>query len=141
MREDLGGTYGVQVDGAAARDPSPRFTFQVSFGADPERLEELTSVVFAEMDSLRRQGPDPEVVDKVKESQRRGNETSLRQNSYWMWQLLYADRLGTDPTDIARYEALIDALTGDAIRDAAGRYLRFDNYVRVSLYPEERPSG
>jgi zinc protease len=141
LREDMGGTYGVGVSGIGERDPRPEYTFRISFGSAPDRLEELTAVVFQQIDSLKRVGPTPDEVDKVKEMQRRDRETQLRQNSYWLSQLIVAERYGLDPRNILTYEELIESLTPEAIREAANRYLPTDNYVRVSLYPEQAETG
>jgi predicted Zn-dependent peptidase len=48
-----------------------------------------------------------------------------------------ADLYATDPRGILAYEELIDTLTSDDIREAARRYIRLDNYVRVTLMPEQ----
>ncbi len=137
LREDMGGTYGVSVSGGGRRDPRPRYNFSIGFGSDPERLEELVSAVFVEIDRLKTSGPTEEEVAKVKETMRRSRETNLRDNDYWLGQLLAAERYGLDPNNILNYEELIDALTGEMVREAANKYLRTDNYVRVSLYPED----
>ncbi len=136
LREDLGGTYGVGVSGSSARDPDQEYSFRISFGADPERLEELTEVVFQQIDSLRTHGPTQEYIDKVKETQRRSRETNLRRNGYWLGRLSAAVRHGTDPRNILDDEKFIDGLTAEMIRAAAEMYLRTDNYVQVSLFPE-----
>jgi zinc protease len=136
LREDLAGTYGVSVSAAPERDPVPSFSMTVRFGAEPGRLEELTSVVFDEINELKANGPSQTDLDKVKEAQRRSRETSLKQNGYWLYQLLFADRFGTDPGDILTYESLIQELDAETLREAAAEYLPTDNYVRVSLYPE-----
>ena len=47
-----------------------------------------------------------------------------------------AERYGSDPRNILTYEKLIDALTAEDIRRAAALYIRFDNYVQVTLMPE-----
>ena len=39
-------------------------------------------------------------------------------------------------SEIPNGEKLISALTSDDLQKAAIKYLRTDNYVRVSLYPE-----
>ncbi len=136
LREELAGTYGVSVGATTEKDPVPAFSVSVSFAADPDRLDDLVTQVFAEIDSLRIRGPEPGYIQKVQEAQRRGRETNLKQNSYWLYQLLYADRFGTDPSEILTYESLIEALTAEAIGRAARRYLPKDNYIRVSLYPQ-----
>jgi zinc protease len=137
LREDLGGTYSVSVGSRSERHPVPSYSMRISFGADPRRLEELTAVVFQEIDSLKLRGAMLSDVVKVKESQRRTLETSLKQNNYWLWQLLAADRLGESPSEVLDGSDLIDALTPEMLQQAARRYLPADNYVRVSLYPEK----
>jgi len=139
LREDLGGTYGVNVSASAARDPQPRYSFQIGFGSAPDRAEELTGVVFAHLDSLAAAGPTVEELQKVREMQRRERETALRQNGYWLNALVTRYREGRDPRDILGGERMIDALDAAAIRDAARRYLRRDNYVQVMLLPEKTP--
>jgi zinc protease len=136
LREDLAGTYGVSVGATTERDPVPAYAVSVSFAADPDRLDDLVKQVFAEIDSLKVFGPNQEYIQKVQEAQRRSRETSLKQNNYWLYQLLYADRFGTHPSEILTYESLIEALTADMIAHAASRYLPRNNYIRVSLYPQ-----
>jgi zinc protease len=137
LREDMGGTYGVSAGGSGSRDPVPVFRFNIGFGTSPERLDELVAAVFEEIDSLQTVGPSQQDIDKVKEIQRRAYETDLRQNSFWLGQLVAAERYGLDPRNILDYEELIDGLNGEMVRQAAVRYLRTDNYVQVSLYPEQ----
>ncbi|MEE9133191.1 MAG: insulinase family protein [Gemmatimonadota bacterium] len=136
LREDMGGTYGVGVSGVGIRDPRQEYTFRISFGTAPERLEELTAAVFQQIDSIKTFGPTQEDIDKVKEIQRRQRETSLRENGYWLSQLVSYDRYGLDLRGILTYDELVDGLTTEVVQEAAQRYLRTDNYVQVSLYPE-----
>ena len=114
-------------------------SFGISFGTAPERLEELSAAVFQQIDSVKTNGPTQEDIDKVKETQRRGHETNLRENAYWLNQLIAYERSGLDIRDILTYEALIETLTLEWVQEAAQLYLRTDNYVQISLYPEEQP--
>jgi zinc protease len=136
LREDLGGTYSVGVSSNGARRPSEQFSVKISFGSDPERVEELVGVVFQQIDSLKALGPTDVEVEKVQEMQRRARETALRENGFWTQMLLNHDRFGTDAREILAYEDLVAALSVDRVREAARRYLRPDNYVLVTLYPE-----
>ncbi len=136
LREDLGGTYGVSVDFQAARIPDEEYAVTIGFGTDPERLEELTGVVFEELRKMRTDGPAQEYIEKVQESQRSDREESLKQNSYWLGQLSAWYRQGTDPRGILTYEILIDALTPELVRETAERFLNLENYIQVSLVPE-----
>ena len=137
LREELGGTYSVSVTARPERDPVSSFSLQISFGTDPGRLEELAAVVFEEIEGLKTRDSLDADVAKVRESQRRSLETNLKQNNYWLWQLVAADRLGIDPGEALVYDALIERLDAEMIREAARLYLPTQNYVRVSLLPEK----
>jgi zinc protease len=140
LREDLGGVYGVSVGASSSIIPDTSYQVSVGFGADPARLDELLDSTLATIRAFQEGGPADSIVLKVQETQRRNRETSLRLNSYWLGQLLFAHRYGLDPKTILEYEARVAGLTGARIRDAARRYIRFDNYVQVTLLPET-PSG
>jgi zinc protease len=137
LREDLAGTYDVSVVASAARLPEPRYSFHIGFGSAPERVTELTDVVLSVIDSLKTAGPPESDVQKVREIQRRERETNLRQNGYWLEALVARYREGRDPRDILEGGRLIDALDAAVIQQAARRYLRTDNYVQVTLVPEQ----
>jgi zinc protease len=136
LRENLGGTYGVSVSPSASRDPQPSYRFTIGFGSAPERLEALTVAALAQIDSLKRFGTTPEYLNKVKEAALRSRETAIKQNNYWLSQISTFDQSGWPLAEIPNGEKLISALTVEDLKRAAAKYLRTDNYVRVSLYPE-----
>jgi zinc protease len=140
LRENLGGTYGVSVSPSAAREPRPSYRFTIGFGSAPERLEDLTAAALAQIDSVKRFGITTEYLNKVKEAAFRSRETALKQNSYWLSQISTFDQNGWALDEIPNGEKLISALTAEDIQRAAQKYLRTDNYVRVSLYPETFPA-
>jgi zinc protease len=137
LREDMGGTYGVGVGGSSTKNPREEYSFSISFGTAPERLEEMVDSVFVVIERLKPDGPTQEDIDKVKEQQRRSNETNLRENGYWIGQINARVSSGGELGDITTYEQYIDALTADDVQAAAQLYLNLEKYVRVSLYPEE----
>ncbi|MDQ6768805.1 MAG: insulinase family protein, partial [Gemmatimonadota bacterium] len=140
LRENLGGTYGVSVAPSATRDPQPSYRFSIGFGSAPERLEALTAAALAQIDSVKRFGTTPEYLTKVKEAALRSRETALKQNNYWLAQISTFDQNQWPLEEIPNGEKLISALTAQDLQRAAQKYLRTDNYVRVSLYPENFPA-
>jgi len=135
LREDLGGTYGVGVSASYDKYPDEGYGLRIQFGSAPDRVEELTEVVFREIEAFKNPGPDAEDVNNVREIQRRAQETNLRENGYWVAQLTFADQYGTDPRFLVSYD-LINEMTVEKIREAAVRYFRTGNFVIVSLFPE-----
>ena len=69
------------------------------------------------------------------EKERRARETNLQENGWWVSQLRFADQYGSDPRFLLDY-SLLAGVTAETIRRDAQRYLRMDNYIQVSLFPE-----
>jgi zinc protease len=136
LREDLGGTYGVSISQSTERGPWPNYAVHISFDSAPERLDSLSSAVFAVVEQMKSRGPTATDLAKVKETQRRSYERGLRENSFWLQQLLTRSENAEDLRNVLTYPALVDALTAQQVQEAARKYLRADNYVRISLYPE-----
>lgn len=136
LREELSGTYGARVSASTRQLPDSSYTVSISFGSAPDRADELVQATFHLIDSLQTTGPSAADVDRVKEAQRRNREESLRRNGFWVGQLTTRSRLGLPLDGVLEYDDLVDGLTADMIREAARRYLRKDNYILVTLYPE-----
>jgi zinc protease len=139
LREELGGTYGVGVGASAIRDPRPEYRFVLDFSAAPERLDELSRALFAELDSVRRGGLTEGELAKVREQHRREREVQLRENEFWMAQLVAYDRYGWDFAGMTEVP-LSGTFTVADLREAARRYLDPSRFVQISLFPEDEPS-
>jgi zinc protease len=135
LREDLSGTYGASVAASTRQIPDSSYTVSIGFGSAPERAKELVSTTFHLIDSLQVVGPSADDLARVKEIQRREREIVLRQNRFWAGQLAARTRLGLPLNGILDYDDLVSGLTADAVKRAA-HYLRRDNYILVTLYPE-----
>ncbi len=80
LREQLGGTYGVNVSFGNSAPQKGYGTMNVSFGSAPDRVEGLQKAVIDEVTRLRNEGPSADDLQKVQELERRDLETSARQN-------------------------------------------------------------
>ena len=136
LREDKGGTYGVNVGANCRSIPTQRYEVSVSFGSAPERTDELVSEVFAVIDSIQAGIVSDSNLVKVKEMPIRGHETSLKENGTWIAAMADADEDGRDQRDFLRLPEYVSAVTREKLRDAARLYLRKDQYARFTLLPE-----
>jgi zinc protease len=109
---------------------------RISYGVEPERLDELTAATFAVIDSLSTYGASAENLAKVQETRRRSRETDLRENGFWLAAISAYDRDGQPLEDILELEPLLAGLTSEGIGAAARRWLDPGRYVQVSLLPE-----
>lgn len=135
LREDLGGTYSVGVGASASHYPEEEYSISLGFGCDPERVEELTEVIFEQIDSLKTVGTTDFYLDKVKEIAKRDREVAMKENRFWLNGLGWVDFHGLDPVRHLRYNDMVDSLTVEAVQDAAQRYLDTSNYARFVLLP------
>jgi zinc protease len=136
IREDEGGSYGVSVRASADRIPRQTASLTVSFGCDPDRVDELTAVVYDEIRRLQTAGPDLEHVSKVQQQDRREREVQLRENGFWLAALESSLWNEEDPRLILDFDTLVDSLTPESIRGAAARWVDLDRRVEVVLVPE-----
>ncbi len=137
LREDLGGTYGVRVGASGSHYPDEEYSIALSFECDPDRVEELTEVIFEQIDSLKTVGTTDVYVDKVKEIAKREHEVSMKENGFWASGLSWADFHGVDPVRYLRYSDMVDSLTTEAVQEAAKKYFDLSNSTRFVLLPEE----
>jgi zinc protease len=137
VREDKSGTYGIGVWQSVSRYPKETYNITITFGCDPKRTDELTNIVFNQIDSLKNFGPEEKYITKVREQHIRTREVDLKQNDFWLGSLqdYYSNNL--DPRGIIKYSKFFDTLSPSSMQKAAQKYLDMNNYVKVVLYPAE----
>ncbi len=138
LREELSGTYGVNVQPSYSKIPREEYRVSIDLGADPKRIDELAADIFQEIEKLKTEGPDDKEVADVRTAEFRQYETSSKQNGWWLSQLAERYRLGEDLMELLTFPDSLDLLTKDVVRDAARTYFDTENYVQVTLYPEKR---
>lgn len=145
IREELSGVYGVQVQGSIGERPRPGYQFLIYFACDPQRVDELTAAVRAEIEKIATAGPSVEEVAASKAQQHRERQTALEQNGFWVNALddAFAWPTGQPGEILGGYDALVDATSGARIREDAQTYLGANaRTVRVVVLPETmRPSN
>lgn len=138
LREERGGVYGASVYATPQRRPRETYRFSISFGCDPERVEELTNAVFETIEEIKENGISEDYVARVQEQQRQARTVSLEENRFWLTALrnaYYADSI-SEPLDILDYSELVDSLTAEDLQKAVMEWLT-DRYVQVTLFPEQ----
>ena len=138
LREDMGAVYGVQIDAALERRPRERYVVKLAFGCAPEQVQPLIKAVFAEIESIQKNGVPDSYVVQVQEKQRRERETNLKTNEFWLAAIEAYDTEGLDLRDLPFYEELVRNVSSKSLQDAARRYLSRERYILGELDPEKR---
>lgn len=141
LREEMGGVYGVFVNGDISRRPRQEFMFQLFYGCSPENVDKLEQAIFDEAKAIQTKGIGSDYLTKVKEQRRRTHELDLKDNGFWERELVRAYTFGDDPRLIPDIAPMLDLITSDRVRAAARKYLPQKQYVLGVLKPESAAPG
>jgi zinc protease len=138
LREDLGGTYGVNVGVTIDRWPAGRFTTSLAFGADPARIDSLADVALSVLRRFAESGPTADELVKIREALTRQRETAVRENDFWV-DLLQSEALwGDDPVEsFGSYADRVRSLDAAGVQALARIVLNEANLARFTLLPEK----
>ena len=136
LREDLGGVYGVGVNGGLSRIPDEEYSIGIGFSTDPQRVDELVGVVMREIEKLKTEGPSEDHVERVREIQRRELETNVKLNEHWAYWLEHLASNALPLEEMLREDKRTEAITRESLRDAARKYFDTSRYVIGVLKPE-----
>lgn len=134
VREEEGGTYGVQVSMYVSPYPVGQTALQTYFDTDPAKREKLNAIVHEELQRIAKEGPRKADFDKTKENMMKKYAESLQENRYWL--SLIDDYYYKDFDRYTQYEKLLQSMTPEIIRDFAKDFLKQGNMVEVVMEPE-----
>ena len=137
IREDLGGPYNIMASPSYDKIPEPAYSVAINFGTDPERVEELISVIFQEIEKFKREGATADELRDAKQAMYRDYETGIKKNRWLLTQLYYRSLEGEALESLFDYLKSLENLTAEVIHGAAKTYLNMENYVQVTLFPEK----
>ncbi|MGC9353476.1 MAG: M16 family metallopeptidase [Mariniphaga sp.] len=138
IREERSSVYSIGARPSSSKYPDEEYTISISYGTDPEKLDELKQAVFDEINDFAQNGPENEELDKAKEKMLREREVALRENNFWLNVLSNTYYLKDgDFSEFGTYEDIVNNLTIDSVKQAFKKYFNFENYVSVALEPAE----
>jgi zinc protease len=137
LREDQGGVYGVGVRGGINREPINSYSVTISFSCATENVEKLVGLTMDEIHNLKQNGAPQVNIDKVTAEDVRGLETSVKENSYWKYNLEQKIYHNEDPLTILQDGDLLKKLTIDRTKELANKYFDESNVAKLILEPEK----
>ena len=135
LREDEGGTYGASSAISARKIPDSRYLLQVYFNCKPAMAEKLRALAQEGFRKLAEEGPTDEQFKRTVEHFKKNVPESRINNSYWLSNILSYFREGYD--NDKEWEAAVNGLTKEGIREAAARLYNSGNFVEVVMMPGE----
>jgi len=137
IREAYSGVYTIGAYPQMQKYPKAKYDIVVFFSCDPDRLEELTAGVFAEIDKIAENGPSDVDLKKAQEKLRREYETNLRENYWWMSRLTEIAQGDLTHDELKNYSNFVNALSSESLQKAANSYFNKNNYMKVVLEAEK----
>jgi zinc protease len=137
IREEEGGTYGVSAGVSLQRWPEEKGTIRMTFDCDPEKAEELKSILYRELDKLAGDGPSDEDLSKTVENFLKKREENREHNSYYL-NTIYSYYLhGINFDDPANYEEILKDLSTKDVKKFMKKFNKDPNIVDVVFVPLE----
>ena len=135
LREEEGGVYGVSARGNLSKISYSNLSFSISFPCGPENVEKLVAAALEEVKKIKEDGVLPKDMAKVKETYMVKQKENLKNNRFWLTNLVRADREGRDMEEILELEARLEDLKASDLQQVARKYLD-ENYFLGILMPE-----
>ncbi|MDE6778219.1 MAG: insulinase family protein [Alistipes sp.] len=134
VREEKGGSYGVQVYGSSKIIPEQTYGMTIAFDTNEEMADELCEVILAELDKMAAEGPIDEDFNKTREFLNKNWNNTLEENAGWV---RYIDEYYFNGLDyISNYQNTLNATTQQDVRDFMRKMLADGNVVKVVMRPE-----
>lgn len=134
IRENEGGTYGINTSTDCSRFPEGLATLQIMFDTDSAKLERLKPIVHACIDKIAKEGIDKDVLNMVVDYTQKEFEKAQKGDGYWLSvysnYYLYNEDIFTD------YAATLKSITSDDIKNLANTILKQDNFIEIVLLPK-----
>ena len=134
VREREGGSYGVGTYGYIRRTPVPCAGLLMQFDTDPAKQERLMQIIHEEVQTIIKDGPREDDLQKVKESMLKDFAEDLEKNDWWMTALEEYYRYGLDlPAD---YAEAVKAVTAESVQNTLRKLVDAGNVFEVVMMPE-----
>ena len=131
VREDEGGAYGVPTSGNLSRYPVQEATMEIQLPTAPEKREKMTAIVYQGVEDMVTNGPKEEDLQKTKEYMLRKHAEDVKNNGYWMRQMVQYALYGQD--NVTTYEETLNSITTADIQEMAKHIFKSGNRIEVGM--------
>jgi zinc protease len=139
LREEKGGVYNIAVRPSASRVPENEYRVTLSFNCQPEETFSLIQIIDQEVNKMMADTVSQEEINTVKEKSRQSRIVNLKENSFWISQLVgrYKYELPLENIFLEKLEGQLNEVNQPAILQAAKKFLSKENYIELILMPED----
>lgn len=133
IREDEGGSYGVQVGSSLSKNPTPTFSLVISFDCNPDKKAKLLQIVYDEIENIAQKEADAKILSDIKQDLIKSNQQNIKSNSYWLSTIVSQLQSGDKSISSDAYEQLIRSVSLKDIKQYANEVLPQANKVEAIM--------
>ncbi len=133
VRQDEGGTYGVQTFAYVAAFPEGQTILQTYFDTDPDKREHLNSIIYQEFLNIAQSGPRDTDFTKTKDNLKKRHDEQLQENSYWLSTLNHYYYKNFDTH--TNYQEILNGITPEKVQAFSKSLLDQGNSIEVVMEP------
>jgi len=142
LREDLGGVYGVSVNGNVELRPREEYFTAISFNAEPERVDELLVAASEVIERFKSAGPKEKTLASYRTTSYEQMKSAMRtSNGFWLpvMERAYTLDRDIDNANAERLKMLLADISAADVQAATRKY--FDTAASTKLKVVMEPEG
>jgi zinc protease len=144
IREKNGDAYSPSASASASvdLDGNGEVSWQFYIGLDPEKAKKVEKDCIKILKDYMKKGVDQKTLNKVQEQMIVQHDKSIQNNSFWS-SLIQAAYMYNQSRDyqVTEYNEMVKKVTPDDIKRLAAKYIDLNNYIAVTLRPEDGAVG
>ena len=133
IREEEGGSYGVQVGANLSQSPTPLFSLEINFDCNPDKADALVKIVHAELARVQTENIPANMLEDIKQSIIKNHQEQIKENSYWLSVLTSYVRNDETPFDMELLKNTLSTITAKDLKEFTVNALKKSNSVEVLM--------
>lgn len=112
--------------------------FEIGFGTNPEKINEVIRIAMNEIKELRENGPSKEELESAKKVLLSGHEEEIERNYYWVGQIEGSSLFNYNFEKSLKEKDEVEKITEKDIQVMAKKYLHEQNNIILLALPEKK---
>ena len=141
IREKNGDAYSPSAGFDYEISPEGQVSWQFYIGCDPEKAKKIEGDCIEILKQYMKEGCDEKTLGKVQEQMIVNRDKARQNNSFWLGQISGSYRFNESRDFVEKYNEMVKKVTVKDLQRIAAKYVNLNNYVAVSLRPEDPTAG
>ena len=135
IREKEGGSYGVGVAGYINPLPVAEANLLMQFDTDPLKQKKLISIIHKEVDTIIKDGPRADDLQKVKENMLKDYAQNIETNNWWHGTVL-TNYYNYGINYVADYKSTVEGISSESIKKTLKKLVDQKNEAEIVMMPK-----